>query len=145
MTSIRLTVFLLLILAVVAVVGTVAFPGIYYQAWFLAPLGLLALNLLACLVEGLPQAVKKVARPFTGEKALSLPERGRFVWPPDAEAATMAQVALRRELAKFGINPMRVRTLSYGEDRPVDPGHDESAWSRNRRGEFILLHPKSGA
>ena len=53
--------------------------------------------------------------------------------------------ALRRELAKIGINPMRIRTISYGKDKPADPGHDESAWSKNRRGDFVLLHPKSGA
>lgn len=54
-------------------------------------------------------------------------------------------LALRRELAKLGVNPMRIRTISYGKDKPADPGHDESAWSRNRRGDFVLLHPKSGA
>jgi peptidoglycan-associated lipoprotein len=53
-------------------------------------------------------------------------------------------LALREALAKLGIDPMRVRTVSYGKDKPADPGHDESAWSKNRRGEFILLHPKTG-
>jgi peptidoglycan-associated lipoprotein len=51
-------------------------------------------------------------------------------------------LALRTELAKLGIDPSRVRTLSFGEDRPADPGHDEGAWAQNRRGEFILLRPK---
>jgi hypothetical protein len=54
-------------------------------------------------------------------------------------------LALREALAKAGVSPDRVRTLSYGKDKPADPGHDESAWSKNRRGEFILLHPKAGA
>jgi peptidoglycan-associated lipoprotein len=40
---------------------------------------------------------------------------------------------------------MRVFTKSYGKDRPVDPGHDESAWAKNRRDDFVLLHPKSGS
>ena len=31
-----------------------------------------------------------------------------------------------------------------GKDKPANPGHDESAWAQNRRGEFILLHPKAG-
>jgi peptidoglycan-associated lipoprotein len=52
-------------------------------------------------------------------------------------------LALREALAKLGVDPSRVRTISYGKDRPADPGHDESAWSKNRRGEFVLLHPKS--
>jgi cytochrome c biogenesis protein len=124
LTSIRLTVFLLLILAVVAVVGTVGFPNIYYQIWFLAPLGLLALNLLACLVEGLPQAVRKAARPFTGEMALSLPERGRFTWPGEAEAAALAQEALRRELGgprHEVIDGKEVFFYSRGRLRPLGP------------------------
>jgi peptidoglycan-associated lipoprotein len=50
-------------------------------------------------------------------------------------------LAIREELVKLGVAPMRVDTLSYGEDRPADPGHDEVAWRENRRGEFILLTP----
>jgi peptidoglycan-associated lipoprotein len=51
-------------------------------------------------------------------------------------------LALREALAKIGVDAMRVKTISYGKDKPADPGHDEAAWSKNRRGEFILLHPK---
>lgn len=100
MTSIRLTVFLLLILAAVAVVGTLGLPGIYYTPWFLSPLSLLALNLLACLAHGLPQAIHKAARPFTGEMALTLPERGRFTWLPEVDAPALAAETMRRELGR---------------------------------------------
>jgi peptidoglycan-associated lipoprotein len=54
-------------------------------------------------------------------------------------------LAARQALAKLGVDPARVRTISYGKDKPADPGHDESAWSQNRRDEFVLLHPKTGA
>jgi peptidoglycan-associated lipoprotein len=54
-------------------------------------------------------------------------------------------LAAREALAKLGIDPMRIRTISYGKDKPADPGHDESAWKANRRDEFVLLHPKTGA
>ena len=54
-------------------------------------------------------------------------------------------LALREALAKLGVDPSRIRTISYGKDRPADSGHDESAWAKNRRGEFVLLHPKAGA
>ncbi len=54
-------------------------------------------------------------------------------------------LALREALARVSIDPMRVKTISYGKDKPVDPGHDEAAWAKNRRGEFILLHPKTPA
>lgn len=51
-------------------------------------------------------------------------------------------LALREALVKRGIAPERIRTISYGEDRPVDPGHNEEAWAKNRRGEFLVLRPK---
>jgi peptidoglycan-associated lipoprotein len=50
-------------------------------------------------------------------------------------------LALREELVRLGVDPKRVDTISYGEDKPVDPGHDESAWRKNRRGDFVLLSP----
>ena len=50
-------------------------------------------------------------------------------------------LALREYLANLGGNPDRIITVSFGEARPVDPGHDEAAWAKNRRGEFILLRP----
>jgi len=50
-------------------------------------------------------------------------------------------LALREALAKIGVDPSRVRTISYGKDKPADTGHDEAAWAKNRRGDFILLHP----
>src|SRR3984957_9871030 len=53
-------------------------------------------------------------------------------------------LALREALAKLGVDPSRVRTISYGKDKPADSGHDEAAWAKNRRGEFVLLHPKAG-
>ena len=54
-------------------------------------------------------------------------------------------LAAREALAKLGIDPMRIRTISYGKDKPADPGHDDSAWKANRRDDFVLLHPKTGA
>ncbi len=50
-------------------------------------------------------------------------------------------LALREDLVRLGIDPNRVDTISYGKDRPAEPGHDEAAWRKNRRGEFILLTP----
>jgi peptidoglycan-associated lipoprotein len=51
-------------------------------------------------------------------------------------------LSIREYLVARGISPDRVATVSYGEERPASPGHDESAWSKNRRGEFIVLRPK---
>ena len=52
--------------------------------------------------------------------------------------------ALRQELAKLGISSDHVCTISFGKDKPVDTGHTEAAFSKNRRGVFILLTPKAG-
>ncbi len=54
-------------------------------------------------------------------------------------------LALREALANAGIDPQRIRTISYGKDKPADPGHDDAAWKANRRDDFVLLHPKTGA
>jgi peptidoglycan-associated lipoprotein len=54
-------------------------------------------------------------------------------------------LALREELVKQGINADDVHTISYGKDKPVDDGHDEAAFAKNRRGDFVLCLPKAGA
>ena len=51
-------------------------------------------------------------------------------------------LALREYLIKAGVNADRVHTLSFGEDKPAVIGHDDAAWTKNRRGEFILVLPK---
>jgi peptidoglycan-associated lipoprotein len=55
-------------------------------------------------------------------------------------------LAVRQALVRMGISSARVFTKSYGKDNPKnDPGHDESAWAQNRRDDFVLLHPRTGA
>lgn len=51
-------------------------------------------------------------------------------------------LAVREYLLSLGISADRVTTLSYGEDKPASSGHDEAAWSQNRRGEFVVLRAK---
>jgi peptidoglycan-associated lipoprotein len=51
-------------------------------------------------------------------------------------------LAAREALANEGVDASRIATRSYGEDRPADPSHSQSAWAKNRRDEFVLLHPK---
>lgn len=45
-------------------------------------------------------------------------------------------LAVRDYLIKVGISGDRLLTISYGKERPVAVGHDESAWKQNRRCEF---------
>jgi len=42
-------------------------------------------------------------------------------------------------LTQLGVDGSRLSTISYGEERSANPGHDEVAWSENRRSEFVIL------
>jgi len=42
-------------------------------------------------------------------------------------------------LEGLGITAGRLSTISYGEERPLDPGHTEEARSKNRRAEFVMI------
>lgn len=42
-------------------------------------------------------------------------------------------------LMDLGIDPNRMSPVSYGEEVPLDPGHNEEAWARNRRAEFVEI------
>jgi peptidoglycan-associated lipoprotein len=44
--------------------------------------------------------------------------------------------AITRYLADLGVPDSRMKTLSYGEERPASEGHSESSWALNRRAEF---------
>ena len=48
-------------------------------------------------------------------------------------------IIVRNYLVQNGIAESRIQTRSYGEEKPAVDGHDESAWSRNRRGEFAIF------
>ena len=41
-------------------------------------------------------------------------------------------------LVDLGISASRLTTISYGEERPIDPGHNEAAWAKNRRCHFTI-------
>ena len=47
--------------------------------------------------------------------------------------------AAKRWLAFHGIAEDRISIVSYGEEQPLDQGHDENAWARNRRDDFLVL------
>jgi peptidoglycan-associated lipoprotein len=47
-------------------------------------------------------------------------------------------ISTKKYLVALGIDPDRLYTISYGETMPVDPGHNEEAWAKNRRAEFKI-------
>jgi peptidoglycan-associated lipoprotein len=46
--------------------------------------------------------------------------------------------SVKRYLASMGVNPGRIRTVSYGKERPVAVCNDISCWSQNRRAQTVL-------
>jgi len=44
----------------------------------------------------------------------------------------------KKYLSSLGITSNRVSTISYGEEKPMDPGHNEEAWTKNRRANFLI-------
>ena len=46
--------------------------------------------------------------------------------------------AARDYLTGAGIDASRIQIVSYGKERPFEPGHDEAAWAKNRRAQFVL-------
>jgi peptidoglycan-associated lipoprotein len=45
-------------------------------------------------------------------------------------------------LVDLGVGKNRVSTISYGKERPLDPGHNEKAWAKNRRDHFSVTRQK---
>jgi peptidoglycan-associated lipoprotein len=41
-------------------------------------------------------------------------------------------------LMDLGVDVSKLRTISYGEERPLDPQQTESAWAKNRRAHFVI-------
>jgi peptidoglycan-associated lipoprotein len=48
-------------------------------------------------------------------------------------------LAVRAHLISLGIDGSRIQTRSFGEEKPLNSGHGESAWRENRRVEFALF------
>jgi peptidoglycan-associated lipoprotein len=46
--------------------------------------------------------------------------------------------AAKTFLVDLGIDQSRITTVSYGEERPLDPGSNEEAWAKNRRDHFVI-------
>lgn len=47
--------------------------------------------------------------------------------------------SIKEYLINYGIAQSRLSTISYGEEKPVDLDHTEEAWTKNRRGELVII------
>ncbi len=50
--------------------------------------------------------------------------------------------AAKKYLVGLGVDSRRLTTVSYGEEKPLDPGHHEAAWAKNRRAQFSVTKQK---
>jgi peptidoglycan-associated lipoprotein len=48
-------------------------------------------------------------------------------------------IASKAYLVAHGVDASRIETVSYGKERPIDPGHNEEAWAKNRNDQFDNL------
>ena len=99
-----------------------------------------------------PSEVSKVQEVASGMKSLAgkalrieghCDERGTEEY--NRSLGERRALAVRENLIRAGVDPNLIDTISFGEDRPSDPGHSESAWKKNRRGEFIIIVPAAPA
>lgn len=47
---------------------------------------------------------------------------------------------VRQYMMALGVDASRIATISYGKEAPIDPGHTEAAWRRNRRAHFTVVN-----
>jgi peptidoglycan-associated lipoprotein len=93
-------------------------------------------------VPKLEEVARRMKSEFTG-KALRIEghcdERGTEEY--NRALGDKRALSVREKLAQFGVDASMMPTISFGEEQPLDPGHNEAAWKKNRRGELILLSP----
>jgi peptidoglycan-associated lipoprotein len=44
----------------------------------------------------------------------------------------------KKFLVNSGVDKKRIKAISYGKERPLDPDHNEEAWAKNRRDHFVV-------
>jgi peptidoglycan-associated lipoprotein len=64
-------------------------------------------------------------------------ERGTHVY--NLALGELRAMSAKKYLVNLGVEDARLTTLSYGEERPVNPGQNETAWAENRRDDFVIV------
>ena len=88
------------------------------------------LEAIAVALKG--NAKKLVIEGHTDERGTA--EYNRALGEKRAQAA-------REGLVSLGLAADRMTTVSFGKDRPIEPLHNDTAWSKNRRCEFVVAGP----
>jgi len=98
-----------------------------YDSYELRPDAIKILEESGCLLKKYPKATVTIEghcdERGTVEYNIALGERRAW--------------AVKSYLVDYGINPENLITISYGKEKPIDPGHDEDAWEKNRRAAIV--------
>lgn len=93
-------------------------------------------------VKKLEEVAKRMKSEFQG-KALRIEghcdERGTEEY--NRALGDRRALSVRESLVQLGLPADLLPTITFGEEKPADPGHDDAAWKKNRRAELILLTP----
>lgn len=95
-------------------------------------------------IKKLEEVAKRMKAEFLGQgKALLIEghcdERGTEEY--NRALGDRRALSVRESLVQLGLPADLLPTITFGEEKPADPGHDDAAWKKNRRGELILLTP----
>jgi len=93
-------------------------------------------------VGKLEEVAKRMKSEFIG-KALRIEghcdERGTEEY--NRSLGDRRALSVREHLANLGVDASMMPTISFGEDKPADAGHNDAAFAKNRRAQLILLSP----
>ena len=73
---------------------------------------------------------------YTVELAGHCDERGSIGY--NVALGDRRAAAVKDYLTGMGVGAAQLVAISYGEEKPADPGHTEAAWTKNRRAEFTI-------
>jgi peptidoglycan-associated lipoprotein len=102
-----------------------------FDRWELTPEGRRTLEELATAMKAYPE-LRITVEGHADERGTS--EYNLALGSRRAQSA-------RDYLINLGIGAERLEAISYGEERPVDPAHNEMAWALNRRAHFVVKAP----
>lgn len=93
-------------------------------------------------IKKLEEVAKRMKESFQG-KALRIEghcdERGTEEY--NRALGDRRALSVRESLVQLGVSADMLPTITFGEEKPADSGHDDAAWKKNRRAELILLTP----
>jgi outer membrane protein OmpA-like peptidoglycan-associated protein len=99
-------------------------------------------NIKPSEVSKLEEVARRMKSNFAG-KALRIEghcdERGTEEY--NRSLGDRRALSVREKLVALGLDPEMLPTITFGEEKPVDAGHTEASWGKNRRAEMILLSP----